>query len=302
MTQLSEKFEFKEISCPICDGPDAELVGYRGGNAHQNGQGIRTRIVRCRSCTHQYPNPMPFPAVDLDEIYTDTDEYFKRHNLEAKKNTSLKLMKEFERRLGRKGDFLDVGSGRGELIWAARERGWNWRGVDPSRHFVEFGKETLGIEGTVGTISDANFPDASFDAVAMGGIIEHLYNPDEVLREIQRVLRPGGWLYFDAPNEDGLYMTVGNLYMKLRRKDWVVVMAPTFPPYHVQGFNPESLKYLLNKLNFSLRSLKIHGEISPQLGDSSLRKSVEFLAGRIVNALGNVSGRGMYMHAWVQKV
>jgi hypothetical protein len=35
------------------------------------------------------------------------------------------------------------------------------------------------------------------------------------------VLKPGGIFYIDAPNEDGLYMSVGNLYMRAQERDWV---------------------------------------------------------------------------------
>ncbi len=96
-------------------------------------------------------------------------------------------MKSFEKRLGRKGDFLDIGCGRGELIWAARESQWNYQGIDPSEEFIDFGREHLGIEGKVGTLDNVEFAEESFDAIAMGGIIEHLYEPREVLKK-------GPWL------------------------------------------------------------------------------------------------------------
>jgi len=210
-------------------------------------------------------------------------------------------MAQFETRLGRKGDFLDVGCGRGEIIWAAKEAGWNYQGVDPSSDFIEFANKHLGVQGHVGTIEDMAFPDESFDAIVMSGIIEHLYDPAEMLREVHRLLRPDGWLFFDAPNEDGLYMKIGNSYMKARGKDWVVVLAPTFSPYHVQGFNPASLRRILGTCGFEVRDFRIFGKISPQTGHRTLRKSVEYGVGRLVNWVGNALGHGMYMEVWAQK-
>ena len=67
---------------------------------------------------------MPFPKVDLGVLYSDADEYFQNHELEEKKNNALGIMRDFETRLGKKGKILDVGCGRGELVWAAKESGW----------------------------------------------------------------------------------------------------------------------------------------------------------------------------------
>jgi len=294
-------FELKEISCPVCESDVPKFFGWRGGEAHQSGAGVKTAIVRCENCTHQYPNPMPFPKRDLDEIYIDADEYFRGHDVEKKKQSGLGVIRGFEERLGRKGRFLDVGCGVGELLWAARESGWESEGVDPSKEFIEIGRKRLDVHGRAMTLEEAEFPGDYFDAVTMNGIIEHLYNPFETLKEIHRVLTPGGWLWLDAPNEDGLYMKLGNLYMRIRGKDWVVNLAPTFSPYHVQGFNPKSLKKIIERAGFSLESLEIFGEVSPQTGEQTLRLRLEFNAARLANWFGKSIGKGMYMGLLARK-
>jgi ubiquinone/menaquinone biosynthesis C-methylase UbiE len=294
-------FEFKEIPCPVCDNNESQFCGWRGGDAHQRGIGVKTAIVRCKNCSHQYPNPMPFPKVDLAEVYVDAEEYFHGHDVEVKKQNGLHLMQEFEQKLGKRGRFLDVGCGIGELLWAAKKSGWEAEGVDPSKEFIEIGREKLGVNGRIATLEEAKFPDNHFDAVAMSSIIEHLYNPFETLREIHRVLRPEGFLWFDAPNEDGLYMQLGNLYMRLQRKDWVVVMAPTFPPYHVQGFNQKSLRTLLKRAGFELKEINIAGGVCEQQGASSVRKKLEFKVAKIINQIGVSLNKGAYMSIWAKK-
>lgn len=226
---------------------------------------------------------------------------FRGHDFQLKKQNGLLLIKEFEKRLGRKGRLLDVGCGIGELLWAAKESGWDYVGIDPSKQFIEIAREKLGVEGKTTTLEDAGFSDNSFDIVTMGGIIEHLYSPLTTLDEVNRILRPDGWFWFDAPNEDGLYMKAGNLYMRLRGKDWVVTLAPTFPPYHVQGFNPNSLRKLMAKTKFEIVELQILGDIKSQTGKQTVRKNIEFRAAQIVNQIGKALGKGMYMSVWARK-
>ncbi len=89
--------------------------------------------------------------------------------------------------------------------------------------------------------------------------------------------------------------------MRLQQKDWVVVLAPTFSPYHVQGFNPDSLHRLLNALDFEVKDFRMFGEISPQTDEQTARKKIEYNIGKFVNWIGNSTGRGMYMEVWAKR-
>lgn len=244
---------------------------------------------------------MPFPRENrLEELYVDAETYFRGHDVESKKVGGLQMMRDFEKRLGRKGRYLDVGCGVGELLWAAKEAGWEYEGVDPSREFVEIGKKFLGVEGRVCLLEEAGFPDDYFDAVSMSAVVEHIYNPMGLLVEIKRVLKPGGVFWFDAPNEDGLYMRVGNLYMKLRGRDWVVSMAPTFPPFHVQGFNPNSIRHLLRRADLELESLQIYGDVWEFTGEPTLMKKIEANFAKLISWFGNRINQGPYMSIWAR--
>jgi ubiquinone/menaquinone biosynthesis C-methylase UbiE len=295
------QFELREWPCAACGSESRSHVGWRGGEAHHDARGERVEIVRCNSCSHLYPYPTPFPTADIGSLYTDPDDYFSAHDVEEKKFNSRELIKILETKVPHRGTLLDVGCGRGELIWAAREAGWKFEAVDPSAANLDWARRHLGIEARLGTLVGAKFPDEHFDAVLMAGVLEHLYDPFTTLREVWRVLKPGGVFYLDAPNEDGLYMRMGNLYMRAQGRDWVVNLAPTFPPYHVQGFNPASLRRLLERAGFQLMEFSITGTISPATGAASLRKRVEHQAARLINWIGNRRGAGIYMYAWTRK-
>ena len=244
---------------------------------------------------------MPVPAQGLDDLYVGTEEYFKHHEVERKKAYGRELLQRFEQLLGRRGRYLDVGCGRGEFLWAARAAGWEAVGCDPSSENLAWGREHLQVEALHGTLEELRLPAASFDAVTLSGLIEHLYEPYRTLLEVARVLRPGGRLWLDAPNEDSLYARAGNVYMRVLRRDWVVNLAPTFPPYHVQGFNPQSLRLLLERAGFSVEQFEIWGEVVPLTGAASLRKHAEYYAARLINWVGNRTGTGVYMSLWGRK-
>lgn len=294
-------FEFREIACPVCRSNDARFLGFRGGEAHQNGAGVKTSIVRCNNCTHQYPNPMPFPTGELDDLYNDVTQYFQGHDIEAKKANGLNTMALFEKRLERKGRFLDVGCGMGELLWAAKDQGWDYEGIDPSQEFIEFGKEKLDVEGRIATLEEVGFDDESFDAIAMSSIVEHVYDPLGLLSEAYRILKPGGILFFDVPNEDGLYMRIGNLYMKLSGRDWVVVLAPTFEPFHVQGFNKRSTRELLKLSGFINYELNVAGRVWKQQGPMNTRKFIENAGAKMIDSIGRLLNMGVYIDVWAKK-
>jgi ubiquinone/menaquinone biosynthesis C-methylase UbiE len=294
-------FVFREVTCGACGGGRSKLLGWRGGAAHHAGAGLRTRIVRCLDCSHIYPNPMPFPARSLDDLYTDTDEYFHGHDVEAKKQAALQRMTYFEQKLGGRGRYLDVACGRGESLWAARESGWEYEGVDASSAYLGWAEANLDVRGRLGTLEEIKFPDNHFDAITMNAIIEHLYDPYGTMREVFRILKPGGLLSFDAPNEDGLYMRIGNLYMRAQGRDWVVTLAPTFPPYHVQGFNPRSLRHLLARVNFKVEEFTMGGNVWPPVGQPTWRKRAEYRAAKLIDWVDRRAGSGIYMDIIARK-
>ena len=159
-----------------------------------------------------------------------------------------------------------------------------------------------GMEVRREPIERCGFPDASFDAVILAAVLEHLYDPDATVREIARVLRPGGAFFVDVPNEAGLYFRLGNLYQRLRGRDWVVNVAPTFEPFHVFGFGPRSLRALLAKHGLAVREWRVYGGRSMVPGRGGLSGVLEHLASRAVTAASNLGNLGTYIETWAVKL
>lgn len=98
-------------------------------------------------------------------------------------------------------DLLDVGCGPGTLTvdLARRVSGGRAVGIDRSTEVLEQASahaESNGakVEFLIGDTYAIEFPDASFDVVHAHQVLQHLTDPVSALREMRRVLRPGGVL------------------------------------------------------------------------------------------------------------
>jgi SAM-dependent methyltransferase len=101
------------------------------------------------------------------------------------------------------GLVLDAGMGGGRLVAELDARGWTATGVDNSSRMVELALERL--PQLAGRLLKADlealpFPDESFDAVVATGALEYVGDLDRGLRELVRLLRPGGKAVLSFPN------------------------------------------------------------------------------------------------------
>jgi SAM-dependent methyltransferase len=245
---------------------------------------------------------MPVPVKGVGQHYeVDVDHYFRHHDLELKARGARDMVTRAEQLTGQKGRILDIGAGGGEFLRAACEAGWSAVGIEPSASFAEQAARYSGVEIKREPLQQCNFPDASFNVVILAAVLEHMYNPDEIIEEIARILRPGGALFLDVPNEQGLYFRVGNLYQRLRGSDWTVNLAPTFEPFHVFGFNGSALRKLVTKHGFAVRDWRVYGGRSVLPRRSGLLGYLEQQGSHLITAISNWGGLGTYIETWVVK-
>ncbi len=71
-------------------------------------------------------------------------------------------------------------------------------GIDPSEHLLSKARELSeghkGISYQEGDGRKLDFEDSSFDAVILHTTLTHVPGPEEILSEVRRLLKPGGWL------------------------------------------------------------------------------------------------------------
>jgi 2-polyprenyl-3-methyl-5-hydroxy-6-metoxy-1,4-benzoquinol methylase len=289
--------------CPICEVAPTKYLGRRGGEAHRQNLGVECEVWRCQECGLTFPNPMPIPLGGLDQHYAvSPDEYFQHHATEQKNLYVSMLMQQLKSLKDESGTLLDIGAGRGELLSAAMKEGWRAVGIETSSTFAAYAAQHTGAEIRREPLEECSFADESFDAVVLGAVLEHLYDPDQVIEEIARILRPGGVLFIDVPNEQGLYFRIGNLYQRLRLRDWVVNLAPTFSPFHVFGFSPKSLRALLSKHGLQPKIWYVFAGKSLIPEGGGLTGALEQQAANVVTGISSFGDLGAYIATWAVKV
>lgn len=256
------KYKFKKQNCNVCGKDDAVFIGKRDSLAYRLAEENVCRIVRCKHCGLIYPDPMPFPDNEQLQInYSLPEKYFPEVISDKRFRFYETILNRISRYLKGKVKFLDIGCGRGELVYLAKKRGWQAYGIDISESFVDYAKKRFGLESEVkvSQLQDLDFPDEEFDAVSIVAVLQHTYDPKELLRRVNRILKKGGILFIEAMNSDGLVYRIGNLYYKLLGTDKTTHISPTFPSFEIYGFSPKSMKLVCDLTGFDIAKLVVLG-------------------------------------------
>lgn len=225
-----------------------------------------TQIIDCEICGFKHINPVPSDA-EIDNFYKKN--YYNqirdgktginlKHFLEGKDEADLEmqwristLYRDVNEMLSRLlceecRNLCEVGCGPGFFLKYMSKLGWNSIGIEPSEN-AGYESQNLHIFNTTldGFISKYNDYNHFFDAVTLFGVLEHVTNPSGMIESIKQLIKPGGILFVNVPNDFSVLQLAANKV--LNNEPW----WPSIPD-HINYFSMESLEKFLESNGFSI--------------------------------------------------
>ncbi len=149
-----------------------------------------------------------------------------------------KIIKMFN---GKSGTALDIGCGRGHMLKKLKKNNWECYGTEISETLSQsLIRDGLKIFNSI-DIKSCDFPSNHFDVVTLFHVFEHLQNPVDTLKEIGRILKPGGLLFIEIPN-------FSSWQAQIKRGQWQHLDAPR----HLFHFTVNGLRLVMKKQKFDL--------------------------------------------------
>lgn len=228
-------------ACPACGGP---LVPWRTVPSSDPVAPGDVELWRCGTCGTAVTRT-PAPEEDLHETGAYADGEPRGAGLASPllarfDRARLDLLAEAVRPPGR---LLDAGAGRGRFVAAAREAGYEVRGIEPSTRGVDAALAHYGVLLEQSPVEAAEVPEGSVDAVTLWHVLEHVDDPRAALRTIRSWLRPGGALLIGVPNLASVQAAVGG-------RRWYHLDVPR----HRTHFTANGLRTLLRAEGFTVHA------------------------------------------------
>ncbi|MEM7200319.1 MAG: class I SAM-dependent methyltransferase [Planctomycetota bacterium] len=213
-------------------------------------------VQRCTDCGLVFVSPRmteeDLHAEVYSESYWRSDRPREQGYADYAQDEELYL-KTFRRRFGlvnehcpQPGRVLDVGCAAGFFLRTAKERGWDTYGVEPSAAIATNAQQHLGEDRVfVGVLGDAppdrGFEPGSFDLVTMWDVVEHVPDPQQLLRQARQMLKPNGTLILETQN-------VSSRFANLLGRKWHHYKHRE----HLYHFNPDTVQRLLQQGGFDV--------------------------------------------------
>lgn len=232
--------------CPVCNKGEG-LRPFKWG---------RYNLIHCIICELDYcgemvekeiggdSSPVNLPGIEMmSNVFHRTEE--------MAMNFSINRKKVYEKLLNRNCDkILEVGCGPGVFYKPWVKLNVDWTGVDINPFWKKFGKEN-GVPISSNSIDSIN---NKFDVVMAHQVIEHIENPIEFMKNIKSLLRPGGIIHLELPNQFSLSAQLRKISPKISH-DYGFIQ----PPMHLRAYCKKTIKYLFDSLDLQSQMLFICG-------------------------------------------
>ena len=259
--------------CPICNSNNIqEQLSAKDYTVSQN----IFSIWHCNACTARFTQDVP--GQDAIGAYYASENYISHSDTKKGIINSLYHLVR-KRTLGAKrrlvinevgitkGTILDIGCGTGAFLNTMKEADWNITGLEPDTIARNKATEIYNIHPQE---SDKLFEmtPASFNAITMWHVLEHVHELHAYIKQIEKLLAPGGKAFIAVPNYTSKDAAI-------YKEHWAAYDVPR----HLYHFSPQSMEALLAQHGLKLTAVK------PMWFDSFY---VSMLSEQYQNGKGNI--------------
>lgn len=217
-------------TCPVCSSSDFTII-FHDHNRREWYVELEGDYVQCNSCRMRYLTNIP----SFEEMGSKYEDIYVEPNIELLKSK----LKKGAASNGKK--ILDIGCNHGIQLIPYYNSGWDIYGIDLNEKAIHDVKKYLPSDNfIVSTIEDSTFADASFQKIQTFHVLEHVYDPINFLKKCHDLLEKEWEIEIRIPNGGSLEMKVWGKYAS---QSWI--------PFHINMFDPKTIRQLLEQVGFS---------------------------------------------------
>lgn len=150
------------------------------------------------------------------------------------------------------GEVLDIGCADGMfskvILDATKAR--RVIGIDVLKSSIDWAnkhwKKVRNMEFKVGDAHDLKFKPGTFSAVFAMEMLEHVYKPEEVLKDVKKILKKGGYGVFLVPSDSVLFRIIWYIWLHFYPRGWV------WRDTHIQTYRNNVLPKMCKKAGFKI--------------------------------------------------
>jgi 2-polyprenyl-3-methyl-5-hydroxy-6-metoxy-1,4-benzoquinol methylase len=245
---------------------------------HQRNQ---WKYVMCLDCGLVSIDPHP----SADELSGNYDSYLPESPEEIRQWKTMmrpivvKSAKLIETELGNNpGRLLDIGSGYGFFLEEMKTRGWEVGGVELSETGRKYTRSRIDVPVHSDPLESLCLPENHYDVVTLFYVVEHLPDPVSTIREVRRILSPGGVVLLRWPHSTPIVRLLGPVSKRLDL---------FHTPFHLYDFSPKTINMLLAASSFKQIRTVVGGYTLPETG---INRYASIITGALAEILGRLSG------------
>lgn len=274
---FSDRSSFVEVPCPACASE-----GYGFGL-----EKFGFRYVTCSACGSLYLSPRPTREM-INAYYCESESVkfwgtdFFRQTAEARRERIFRPRAQMvEEWVERHGDTLksevivDVGSGYGIFLEEVRTLGVFREvvGIEPAPNLADI-CERKGFRVIRKRAEEVTPDEVQASFATAFEVIEHLYDPEEFMKAIARVLIPGGVFVFTTLTVSGFDVQVLWEHSK-----------SVYPPHHINLISVEGARRLLERIGLEIDEVDTPGELDVDIVVNTIMEKKDIKLPRFIEQI-----------------